>query len=471
MKVRLLQTVLLILVFLQVSVDDGFPRMICSNCHNRIDAWHKFKEQCKQCDDVLHQCIARNVGFKVNTGKQSHNGQVIYTSVSSQEVTVEQGVNYKRDLETDRTVGGHVKKDSFLRQEEGSMKTEPGFHRTSQIDKDAKGDSRETSDNTAFVQGKSCILDNSDIPYHNSEMDSGKSELGFNDIQSDDDKPASRKRPKITSFGNVKNLESHSKVDDPSNCKTFGCSKCGKTFSYMNNFTFHICNLTPEKRFVCNLCGKDYSTAGAVKTHLHIHKGKHKCLTCGKSFPSKFQVEVHMRIHTGEKPYVCEYCGKRFAYDKGLTLHMSVHTGVKPYKCDECSYSTTSRSYIKNHKSVHKAEKPFVCEICGQGYTLLPSLMNHQLNHSDQKAYTCEVCSKAFNTSRKLASHKIMHSGVRPYHCEDCGKRFARKEGLKEHKVIHTGEKNFVCLICKKKFAWRKILRTHKCGGASDCNK
>lgn len=446
---------------LQVSINDGLPTVICSNCRNQIDAWHKFKEQCKHCDDFLHQCITRNIGSKVNKGKQAPNGQAVCMSVSSQEVINEERANYKRNLGTDRTVDV---------QEGSSVKTEPTSHSVLQIDKDAKGANRDTSDNSAFILGKSCVLDNSDIPYHDSEMDSGKSEMGFNDIQNVD-KPVNRKSPKIDNFGNVKNLKSHSKGDDPSDCKTYGCSKCGKTFSYTNNFTFHICNITPEKRFVCNLCGKDYSTAGAVKTHLHIHKGKHKCLTCGKSFPSRFQVEVHMRIHTGEKPYVCEYCGKRFAYDKGLALHMSVHTGVKPYKCDECNYSTTSRSYIKNHKSVHRAEKPFVCEICGQGYTLLPSLMNHQLNHSDQKAYTCEVCSKAFNTSRKLASHKIMHSGARPYHCEDCGKRFARKEGLKEHKVIHTGEKNFVCLICKKKFAWRKILRTHKCAGGSDCSK
>lgn len=442
---------------LQVTTNDGFPTVICNKCCNRIDAWHKFKEQCKHCDDVLRNCSARNIG----------------TGGSSQEVLIEQSVKYERDLETNKCDDLPTMNASLLQQAEGSpLKTESAFYNiASHTHRNAKEDCRATSDDTACLLGKSDVLENSANQYNHSDIDSGKLKMNLDDIGSDDDKSPSSKIQENDTFGNVrKPNKSQSKVEETSDCNTYGCSKCGKAFRYTSNFTFHMCNLTPEKRFVCNLCGKDYSTAGAVKTHLHIHKGKHKCPTCDKSFPSKFQVEVHMRIHTGEKPYVCEYCGKRFAYDKGLALHMSIHTGVKPYKCDECSYSTTSRSYIKNHKSVHRTEKPFVCEICGQGYTLLPSLMNHQLNHNDQKTYTCEVCNKAFNTSRKLASHKIMHSGVRPHHCEDCGKRFARKEGLKEHKVIHTGEKKFVCLICKKDFAWRKILRTHKCAGASGCS-
>jgi hypothetical protein len=439
--------------------------MICNNCRNRIDSWHKFKEQCKHCDDVLRHCNARNVGLKLNTGKQTHNDQLAGTGVSSQEVVTEQLVKGERDLEADRSVDLGAKNGCLLQVEKSPVKTEPAFH-TSNAHSSAKEDSSGTSDDTACLSSRSDVLDN---PCN--DFDTGSVKLKLDDIERKDDKPSSREIHKTATFRNVKSFNKNHNLEESSDCKTYGCSQCGKTFSYTSHFTFHVCNLTPEKRFVCNLCGKDYSTAGAVKTHLHIHKGKHKCPTCGKSFPSKFQVEVHMRIHTGEKPYVCEYCGKRFAYDKGLALHMSVHTGVKPYKCDECSYSTTSRSYIKNHKSVHRTEKPFVCEICGQGYTLLPSLMNHQLNHNDQKTYTCEVCNKAFNTSRKLGSHKIMHSGVRPYHCEDCGKRFARKEGLKEHKVIHTGEKKFLCPICKKQFAWRKVLRTHKCAGTSDHSK
>ena len=442
---------------LQVSINDGFSTMICSHCRNQIDAWHKFREQCTQCNDVLQQCIVRNVGLNVNSDKQTCTGQLVGAG--------------DRDLGTGRTEEPCVTNGSLLHQaEDGPVEKEPAFHiMASHTDENGKEDCTGTGDDMVYVIGKRDALDSSLVSHHDFDVESAKSKM--DDIESGDDKSINNNGNTVGRFEKLKNPKDHSTVKGISDYKTYGCSKCGKTFSYTSNFSFHICNLTPEKRFVCNLCGKDYSTAGAVKTHLHIHRGKHKCPTCGKSFPSKFQVEVHMRIHTGEKPYVCEYCGKRFAYDKGLALHTSIHTGVKPYKCDECNYSTTSRSYIKNHKSVHSTEKPFVCEICGHGYTLLPSLMNHQLNHNDQKTYTCEVCNKAFNTSRKLASHKIIHSGVRPYHCEDCGKQFTRKEGLKEHKVIHTGEKKFVCLVCKKQFAWRKILRTHKCIGASDSNK
>ncbi|PSN39138.1 hypothetical protein C0J52_22767 [Blattella germanica] len=368
-----LKSRILLYIGIEVSGGDGLPSMICTTCRNHINAWHKFKEQCERCDNLLRHCISRNAPEKSSETIEN----VIGIEKSDENLIV------AKDLDSDTELGK-----------------------------------------------PSVDVDNNDGDYKECE--------------------------------NVADSEKESDNKET----TYGCSKCGKTFVYTNLFTFHACILNADKRFVCNLCGKDYSTAGAVKTHLHIHKGKHKCPTCNKSFPSKFQVEVHMRIHTGDKPYVCEYCGKRFAYDKGLVLHASVHTGIKPYKCDECDYSTTSRSYIKNHKSVHRTEKPFVCEICGQGYTLLPSLMNHQLNHNEQKTFACETCGKAFNTRRKLVSHKIMHSGIRPHHCDFCGKKFSRKEGLKEHRVVHTGEKKFTCMVCNKQFAWRKILRTHKCTGS-----
>ncbi|XP_069697552.1 putative zinc finger protein 66 [Periplaneta americana] len=426
---------------IEVTISDGLPTLICNNCLTHIEAWHTFREKCRHCDEVLRQCIKRNSGLKV---KQKSN-IIVGNSVSSQVV-----MKILASNETDLI----IENDCLCSGTENIS-----LPHTKQEDTEAwKGIN---DDNSSLRNNDTPNNSETNVQVSESDDDIGKSKIDI------DDNPTIRELNKEDAFLRYENSNTDCVRHEAPEQMTYGCSKCGNTFSYTSSFTFHICNLSPEKRYVCNLCGKDYSTAGAVKTHLHIHKGKHKCPTCGKSFPSKFQVEVHMRIHTGEKPFVCEFCGKRFAYDKGLTLHMSVHTGIKPYKCDECSYSTTSRSYIKNHKSVHRTEKPFVCEICGQGYTLLPSLMNHQLNHNDQKTFTCDVCNKAFNTSRKLASHKIMHSGVRPYHCEDCGKRFARKEGLKEHKVIHTGEKKFVCLVCKKHFAWRKILRTHKCVGVS----
>ncbi|KAJ9587373.1 hypothetical protein L9F63_019098 [Diploptera punctata] len=341
---------------IEVSNEDGLPTMICNKCHKYIEAWHKFKEQSREYNKFLCNCMLKYKSKELNE------------------------ISEKKMLVTEEEQGN-----------------------TTDSDLEAENSHDETC--------------------------------------------------------NIENVSDVSKEKDKT---SHDCRKCGQTFVYSNTFTYHVCN---DKRYICNLCDKDYSTVGAIKTHLHVHKGKHKCDTCGKSFPSRFQVEVHKRIHTGEKPFVCECCGKRFTHDKSLLLHMSIHTGIKPYKCDECSYSTTSKSYINYHKSVHRSEKPFVCEVCGQGYTLLSSLTNHQLNHNEQKTFGCESCGKAFNTRRKLASHRIMHSEVRPHHCDFCGKKFSRKEGLKEHRVVHTGEKKFTCTVCKKHFAWRKILRTHKCSG------
>ncbi|GBM28364.1 Replication initiator 1 [Araneus ventricosus] len=62
-----------------------------------------------------------------------------------------------------------------------------------------------------------------------------------------------------------------------------------------------------EKRFVCDVCGKDFS--------------------------NKHNLHAHHREHTGEKLFVCPTCGKKFTQKSNLTTHLRTHTGEKPFSC------------------------------------------------------------------------------------------------------------------------------------------
>jgi KRAB domain-containing zinc finger protein len=59
------------------------------------------------------------------------------------------------------------------------------------------------------------------------------------------------------------------------------------------------------------------------------------CDRCGKEFSSLCKLKTHGHTHTEEKSYICAHCGKRFSQLCSLKVHNSTHTGERPQICDE----------------------------------------------------------------------------------------------------------------------------------------
>jgi len=87
---------------------------------------------------------------------------------------------------------------------------------------------------------------------------------------------------------------------------------------------------TGKKTYCCQKCGKRFSHAAHLTSHMRTHTGEkpYCCQTCGKKFSCSSSLTRHMRTHTGEKPYCCQKCGKRFSQSNSLTRQMRTHTGV-----------------------------------------------------------------------------------------------------------------------------------------------
>ena len=98
-------------------------------------------------------------------------------------------------------------------------------------------------------------------------------------------------------------------------------------------------------------CGKSFSRAGALKTHINsVHNGQkdHKCDSCGKAFSLAGDLKKHIinTVHNGLKDHKCDSCGKEFSRAGHLKTHVNtVHNGQKEHKCVSSSHLHKKRTF------------------------------------------------------------------------------------------------------------------------------
>jgi len=193
-------------------------------------------------------------------------------------------------------------------------------------------------------------------------------------------------------------------------------------------------------------------------------KTSYPCRQCGQKLGSRHGFYYHKKRHLGLTDHICDLCGKGFITAAALKGHLRIHTGEKPYECHICLFRMQYREQLRNHWNRHKmngtwVEKEikqtgeakekirFPCGQCGKQLSTRVALKNHEKRHLGIKDHICKVCGRGFVEAPELVEHLRVHTGEKPYECHICshGGRFRVRRNLKKHLNVY-----------KKNGTWRE---------------
>ncbi|XP_019544457.3 zinc finger protein 79 [Aedes albopictus] len=219
---------------------------------------------------------------------------------------------------------------------------------------------------------------------------------------------------------------------------SFQCQICDKIFGNEDTLTTHE-KTHKSPRFECEECGKGFSQLRNYKYHISVHRGTKefaaKCPECGKVFNDKGYLSSHLKIHRNKKEYACPHCPKSFNQRVAFNMHVRIHTGVKPHKCNECGKRFSRKMLLKQHLRTHSGEKPYQCSVCGKSFADRSNMTLHHRLHSGIKPFACPICPKAFTKKHHLKTHLNYHTGYKPYKCPhpNCGQTFTQSSNMRTH--------------------------------------
>jgi hypothetical protein len=104
-------------------------------------------------------------------------------------------------------------------------------------------------------------------------------------------------------------------------------------------------------KFSCEYCRIFKGHVSRTRTSAPVEDKRFPCNICGKEFRRKDNMLTHMRIHTGEKPFPCPVCGHTFRHRSSLTIHLRLHSESTGFGCSLCKFVCRSKYSLAKHLS------------------------------------------------------------------------------------------------------------------------
>ncbi|XP_037299395.1 zinc finger protein 675-like isoform X3 [Manduca sexta] len=131
------------------------------------------------------------------------------------------------------------------------------------------------------------------------------------------------------------------------------CTYCGKLYMKGTQLRLHI-------KYMCDECGARFVTKGNLKYHIewaHLKMANYKCIQCSKVLRTSRSLRRHIEfVHENKqlpRDKICDYCGKGFTSASYLRTHVRSHTGERPHGCARCGAAFAHRAALYTHRKRH----------------------------------------------------------------------------------------------------------------------
>lgn len=147
-------------------------------------------------------------------------------------------------------------------------------------------------------------------------------------------------------------LESTPIKPAPDPVQTHLCPECGNMYKYARNMIKHLRIVHSSlggSSFKCHSCNKQFRCNNDLEAHTnkHLNIKPFECSKCKKSFYNKRFLAVHS---CKEKKYHCQFCFKQCTTAALFRQHMLSHEINPSFRCLKCRRSFKHRQSFKRHE-------------------------------------------------------------------------------------------------------------------------